>query len=85
MSNVDYVYDKDPNKNKNAMKIGRISWQNYTKLISHKWKAGMNVPFDPVAANEAKKSGIKVSIIGNDLKNLENLLDGKQFKGTLIE
>ena len=45
----------------------------------------MNAPFDPVAAKEAKKSGIKVNIIGNDLKNLENLLNGKKFKGTIIE
>ena len=85
MSNVDYVYDKDPNKNKNAKKIEKINWQNYSKLVSNKWKAGMNVPFDPVAAREAKKSKMKVYIIGRDLRNLENLLDGKKFKGTVIE
>jgi len=85
MSNVDYVYDKDPKKHKDAKRIEKISWNNYSKLISSKWKAGMNAPFDPVAAKEAKKSGIKVSIIGKDLKNLENLLDGKKFKGTVIE
>lgn len=84
MSNVDYIYDKDPKKHKNAKKIQKISWENYLKLISQKWKAGMNVPFDPVAAKEAKKSRIKVSIIGKDLKNLDNLLDGKKFKGTII-
>ncbi|MBI2658502.1 UMP kinase [Candidatus Woesearchaeota archaeon] len=85
MSNVDYVYDKDPKKHKDAKKIGKITWQNYSRLISKKWKAGMNVPFDPVAAKEAKKSGIRVNIIGKDLKNLENLLNGKKFRGTVIE
>ena len=85
MSNVDYVYDKDPKKYGNAQKIEKINWQDYSKLISHKWKAGMNVPFDPVAAKEARKSGIRVNIIGKDLKNLENLLDGKKFKGTIIQ
>src|SRR3989338_4902382 len=85
MSNVDYVYDKDPKKHKDAKKIEKISWQDYSKLISGKWKAGMNAPFDPVAAKEAKKSRIKVNIIGKDLKNLENLLNGKKFKGTVIE
>ncbi|MBI3035983.1 UMP kinase [Candidatus Woesearchaeota archaeon] len=84
MSNVDYVYDKDPNKNNDAKKIGKISWQGYGKLISGKWKAGMNVPFDPIAAKEARKSGIKASIIGKDLKNLEKLLNGKGFRGTVI-
>ena len=36
------------------------------------------------AMQEARKSGIKVNLIGKDLKNLENLLDGKKFKGTII-
>lgn len=85
MSNVDYVYDKDPKKHKNAKKIESTTWQAYSKLISGKWKAGMNAPFDPVAAKEARKSGIKVNIIGKNLKNLENLLNGKKFKGTIIK
>ena len=85
MSNVDYVYDKDPKKFRDAKKIEKISWNEFSKLTNQKWKAGMNAPFDPVAAKEAKKSGIKVNIIGNDLKNLENLLNGKKFKGTIIE
>ena len=85
MSNVDYVYDKDPNISGNARKIEKISWQGYSKLISGKWKAGMNAPFDPVAAKEARKSGMKVRIIGRDLRNLSNLIDGKKFNGTVIE
>lgn len=85
MSNIDYVYDKDPKKIKDAKKIEKVSWEQYTKLISNKWKAGMNVPFDPIAAKEAKKLRMKVNIIGKDLKNLENLLEGKKFKGTVIE
>lgn len=85
MSNVNYVYDKDPKKYKNFKKIQKISWEGYLSLISNKWKAGMNVPFDPIAAKEAQKSGIKARIIGKDLKNLENLLNGKKFKGTIIE
>lgn len=85
MSNVDYVYDKDPRKNRDAKKIEKISWNGYNKLISKKWKAGMNVPFDPVAAKEAQKSKMKVNIIGSDLKNFENLLNGKKFRGTVIK
>lgn len=85
ISNVDYVYDKDPRKFRNAEKIERISWAGFSRLIAKKWKSGMNVPFDPVAAREAKKLRMKVSIIGNDLKNFENLLNGKKFRGTIIE
>lgn len=85
MSNIDYVYDKDPKKYKSAKKIEKINWKEFSKLIKQRWRAGMNVPFDPVASKEAKKSGIKVSIIGKDLKNLENLLNGKKFRGTMIQ
>lgn len=84
MSNIDYLYNKDPKKYKNAKKIEKISWEAYRKLISKDWKAGMNVPFDPVAAREAQKLGFKVFIVGRDLKNLENLLDKKKFRGTII-
>lgn len=84
MSNVNYLYDKDPKNHKDAKKIEKASWQQYSKMISRKWKAGMNVPFDPIAAREAQKSGIKVFIIGPDLRNLENLLGGKGFKGTIL-
>jgi len=84
MSNVDYVYDKDPKKYKEAKKIEKISWKDFMKLTKQKWKPGINVPFDPVAAKEAWKSKLRVNIIGKDLKNLENLLQGKEFKGTVI-
>ena len=85
MSNVDYVYDKDPKSHKYAKKIERLSWHEFKKLIGSKWKPGMHAPFDPVAAKQAEKSKLKVYIIGRDLKNLEKLLDGKRFKGTVIE
>ena len=84
MSNVDYVYDRDPKKYNDAKKLEKISWENFSRLVSRKWKAGMNAPFDPVAAKEAKKLGIEAFIIGKDLSNLQNLLDGKKFKGTII-
>ena len=85
MSNVDYVYDRDPKKFKDAKKIEKIKWNEFGKLVGRKWKAGMNAPFDPVAAAEAQKLRLEVDIIGKDLKNLENLLNGKEFRGTVIE
>jgi len=85
MSNIDYVYDKDPKKHKNARKIRNICWKHYRNLIGKKWTAGLNAPFDPIAAKEAEKSGIKVIIIGKDLRNFENLLNDSKFNGTVIE
>ncbi len=85
MSNIDYVYDKDPKKFKDAKKIERISWEDYRKVAGDEWKAGMNLPFDPVAAKEAQNSKIEVNVIGKDLKNFGSLLDEERFKGTIIK
>ncbi|MBW2976618.1 UMP kinase [Candidatus Woesearchaeota archaeon] len=84
MSNIDYVYDKDPKKHAGAKKIKNIPWKEYRKISGKKWKAGLNMPFDPVAAKEAEKSGLTVFIIGKDLRNFENLINKKGFKGTVI-
>ncbi|HZX44251.1 MAG TPA: UMP kinase [Candidatus Nanoarchaeia archaeon] len=84
MTNVDYVYDKDP-KISGAKPIEKISWKALRQLVGSKWKPGLNMPFDPIAAREAEKLGLKVVIVGKDLKNLEKVISGKKFKGTVIE
>lgn len=86
LTNVDYVYDKNPKQFKDARPFKEISWKYYRKLVGDKWSPGLNAPFDPVAAKEAEKSGLTVHILnGNNMKNLENLLDGKDFVGTTIK
>jgi uridylate kinase len=85
LTNVDYVYDKDPNKFKDAKPFKEISWKDYLKLIDQKWIPGMSAPFDPVASKLAQKFKFKVVILnGKKLKNLKNYLENKKFKGTLI-
>ena len=37
MSNVNYVYDKDPKKYKDAKKIEKTAWNDFRKLIGSKW------------------------------------------------
>ena len=85
MSNINYVYDRDQKKNKNEKKIRNICWKHYRKISGNKWKAGLNKPFDPIAAKEAEKSGLKVIVIGKNLSNFENLLNNRKFEGTVIE
>jgi uridylate kinase len=85
LTNVDYVYDKDPNKFKDAKPFKEISWKDYLKLIDQKWIPGMSAPFDPVASKLAQKFRIKVIIInGRRIKNLKNYLENKKFTGTII-
>lgn len=85
LSNIDYAYDKDPGKYKNAKPIKNILWKDFRKIVGNVWKPRMNKPFDPIASREAEKFGFKVVILnGKNLKNLENCLDGKKFIGTTI-
>jgi len=85
LTNVDYVYDKDPRKFKDAKPIKKITWKEFKKIVGGKWIPGLNLPFDPIAAKEAEKSKIRVLLInGEDLKSIENAIQGKAFKGTEI-
>ena len=86
LSNIPFLYSKDPKKFKDAKKIKNISWQGLLKITGNKWNPGANLPFDPTAAKTAKGSGIRAIIAaGKNLKNLESILLGKTFEGTLIE
>lgn len=85
LSNVGYVYDKDPSKHKNAKRIERISWKEFRKMFSGSWKPSDHAPFDPVASRAATRLGLKVVIAkGTDLRNLQNVLGNRPFKGTVI-
>jgi uridylate kinase len=85
LTNVDYVYDKDPNKFKSAKPFKEISWKYYLKLIEQKWIPGMSAPFDPIASKLAQKFKFKVVILnGKKIKNLKNYLENKKFTGTII-
>jgi len=86
LSNVDYVYESDPGVNPNAKKFENLSWKEYRSFISSEWGAGMSTPFDPIASKKADEMGIELAFInGHDLESLENYLEGKPFKGTIIK
>lgn len=86
LSNIEYVYTKDPNKFPDAKKIERIDWATFRKeVVGDKWTPGFNAPFDPIASKQAQKMGLKVSILqGTNLEEVKKALQGKKFKGTII-
>ena len=83
MTNVDYVYDKDP-KLLGAKPLKKVSFKDIKKIIDCEWKPGLNMPFDPVAVREAEKLDIRVIICGRSIDNLRNVIEDKNFKGTTI-
>lgn len=85
LSNIYYVFDKDPNKYKSAKKLKNLTWEDMEKIVGSKWTPGLNMPFDPVATQLAKKLAVTVVVTnGNDFDNVENVIEGKPFKGTVI-
>jgi uridylate kinase len=86
LSNIDFVFDKDPTKFKDAKPLKKVSFNELFKIVGKKWTPGANLPFDPEAVKLAKKEKIKVIFLnGRNFKNLEKVFLNKKFKGTVIE
>lgn len=84
ITNTDYLYDKNPREHKDAKAITRTTWKGLQEIVGTKWKPGLNAPFDPVATKLAAKLRLELVIAGPNLVNLGLILDGKDFKGTLV-
>lgn len=87
LSNIEYIYDKDPNKFSDAKKLESIDWNTLRKeIVGNVWKPGENAPFDPIASREAQKLKLRVGVLkGTDLVEVKKAIVGKKFKGTVIE
>jgi uridylate kinase len=86
MSNVKGLYNKNPNKFKNAKFIPRETWKKFKKrALKIKFKPGQHFVLDQNAAVIIEKNKIKTYLIGKNTINLHNLLNHKKFIGTVIE
>jgi uridylate kinase len=85
LTNISGLYSKDPTKFKDASFIREISSKDFF-IISKKigFKPGQHFVLDRTAAKIIYKNKIKTYILGSDAKNLDNLLNDKEFKGTII-
>ncbi len=84
-SNIEYVYTADPRKDENAKPLKELSWAEYRKMVGDTWDPGLSAPFDPVASRYCSRHDISVAIVdGKNLTNLEKVIDGEEFKGTLL-
>lgn len=85
LSNIDYVYDKDPRTHKEAKPQKQIAWKEFLKIVGNKWTPGGNFPFDPIAAKFAATEGMKVVVMnGKKLVNLKKYLENGTIRGTLL-
>ena len=87
LSNIEYVYDKDPSIYSDAKKIESIQWATFRKnIVGNVWQPGLNLPFDPVASRSAERLGLTVKILrGTDLGEVKTAVMGQKFVGTIIQ
>lgn len=86
LSNIDFVYDKDPKKFKNSKPLRKLSFEELLKITGKRWTPGLHTPFDPEATKLAQREKIKIVILnGRNFKNLDSFFRGQKFKGTEIE
>ena len=86
-TSVDGAYTSDPAKDPEAVKIPKMTHKELVALVSATPSgAGPNTVFDPVGARILERSKISLAIVaGRDLANLRDALEGRRFKGTIVE
>lgn len=86
LTNVDYVYDKDPRKFKDAKKFEKMNYDELIEVVSKgEMEASSNNVIDLIAAKTIKRSKIRTIIMnGKDIENLRKAINGEKFIGTLI-
>ena len=76
-TDVDGIYDSDPNKNKKAKKFKRIELRKLRSLLVHEDSiAGGYDLMDIVALKVIERSKIKTRVLKADIKNLEKAIKG---------
>ncbi len=86
-TSTDGVYTADPKEDSSAELIPKMKHRELVALLGPSpTRAGPNHVFDAVGAKVLERSKISLAVVdGNDLTNLRDALEGKKFKGTLVE
>ncbi len=84
-TNVDGVYDSDPNENPDAKKFDTLTYDGLLEIVGEKHRAGVNTVIDPIAARVIKENEIRTVILnGKRLENVKNAIDGGFHGGTVV-
>jgi uridylate kinase len=84
-TDVDRVYDKDPNRFKDARPLNRVTVRQLERILGHaSSQAGEYDLMDPVALKIIARSKVKTSITKCDPAIVKSLLQGRKFPRTDI-
>ena len=85
MTNVKGLFSDNPITNQKAKFIPYETWKQFeSRALRRKYHSGQHFVLDQKAATMIHKDKIKTYIIGKDVKNIDKILKGKKFIGTLI-
>lgn len=86
LTNVKGLFDKNPKERKDAKFIPHATREEFAKIVyAVPQKPGMHAPVDHEAMKVIMQNHLKVFIIGKDAKQLDNMLQGKNFVGSVVE
>ena len=85
-TNVDGIYDKDPNKYNDAKQLQEVTIKDLIKKYGTDWdSAGKNIVVDGPALGIIQRAKINTFVVnGKRLDQLENAITNKKFDGTKI-
>lgn len=85
LTNVPGLYSKNPKKFKDAKFIPEISWKKFHEMANKtKFEPGQHFVLDQSASKVIMDRKVTTYILGEDMKQLDNLLKNVKFKGTVI-
>lgn len=86
-TNVDFVYDKAPQLNPDAIPFEKMTLAELQSIVGppeHRG-AGPNVVIDPIGVQIAIDNSIELALLnGRELERLKKCLAGETFRGTII-
>jgi len=85
-TDVDGVYDKDPDKHKKAKLIRKAKVKDLKRIVkTKKHRAKPVAVIDPLAVKLMKRAKIKTIVLnGKKIENIRKAIGGKKFIGTTI-
>ena len=86
-TNVDGIYDKDPNKFKDAVQLKEISIKQLIQKYGKNWDAaGQNIVIDGPALEIIERANIPTFVLnGKKLDELKKAITNQLFNGTIIK
>ena len=85
VTNVDGIYDKDPQKFSDAQKYSKLTYNQFYEIVSPlSLGAGSNAPFTLIAAKICERSNIRIVVTPKKVLEIKAAIEGKDV-GTIIQ